>query len=243
MTKPGIFIRYFDYDRRLIPNRYVAEMEEGVTTLEEAKARTGKTVGYPGWNLLYYAAFCSFDRSIPNIVVETGTHWGFSTIMLAQALRDSKLAGHVHSVEIMEEHYRRACENVKKAGVDDLISLHLGDAQQFLREFVAGLDGTIRFAFLDGSHSQDDTVQEFELVYPKLTDESTVFFDNTYPLADDDDPDQRVNGALRVITERYGGNLVNFPNCSWCTPGQAIWQRAPFAGDWEKQRGRVTSAS
>jgi hypothetical protein len=40
--------------------------------------------------------------------------------------------------------------------------------------------------------------------------------------------EQWVHGALYAIQRRYGGNLINFPNTSWCTPGQALWQRAPF---------------
>jgi hypothetical protein len=42
------------------------------------------------------------------------------------------------------------------------------------------------------------------------------------------DEDQRVNGALRYILRTHGGNLVNFPFCSWYTPGMAIWQKQPF---------------
>ena len=153
--------------------------------------------------------------------------------MLAQALRDSKLTGHVYSVELDEANYHKALENVKEAGVDDLVSLYLDDAQKFLAKFVSGLSETIPFVFLDGSHCQEDVVAEFQLVYPKLTNESIVFFDNTYRIQDDG-PDQLVNGALRVITERYGGNLVNFPNTSWHTSGQAIWQKAAFADDWQR---------
>jgi len=85
---------------------------------------------------------------------------------------------------------------------------------------------------LDGSHLQDDVLREFTLVYPKLTNDSVVLFDNTHPLRGDNDPEQRVNGALRVIERDYQGNLVNFPHASWWTPGQAIWQKAPFGWRW-----------
>lgn len=231
-VKPGRHIRYFDYDRALIPNRFVADMDRKASCIDEALTLTGRTVGYPGWNLLYYATFCSMDRDGPNVIVETGSNWGFSTIMLAQALRDSGLQGHVDTVEIDAENYAKACQNVKAAGLADLVTLHLGDAKEFLAEFTQRLKGTIRFAFLDGSHRQDDVVREFELILPKLSCQSTVFFDNTWRIAEEQEADQLVNGALRIITERHGGNLINFPNTSWYTPGQAIWQKAPFAGDW-----------
>lgn len=231
--KPGRYIRYFKYDRALLPNRFVAEMDRKASCIDEALPVTGQTVGYPGWNLLYYATFCSLDRDGPNTIVETGTNWGFSTIMLAQALRDSGLRGHVDTVEIEPDNYHKACENVKAAGLSELVTCHLGDAKEFLADFTQRLEGTIRFAFLDGSHLQDDVVREFELILPKLNPQSTVFFDNTWRIAEEHEADQRVNGALRIITGRHGGNLINFPNSSWYTPGQAIWQKAPFADDWK----------
>lgn len=60
----------------------------------------------------------------------------------------------------------------------------------------------------------------------------SYFFDNTYKIADKGE-DQRVNGALKIIKNKYGGNLVNFENASWFTPGQAVWQKSPFVEDWD----------
>jgi hypothetical protein len=44
--------RRFDYDRRLLPSPYLAELEPEGTDLATASTRTGLTVGYPAWNLL-----------------------------------------------------------------------------------------------------------------------------------------------------------------------------------------------
>lgn len=237
--KKGVFIRYFDYDRRLIPNEYVASQDEGVRDETEAQQRTGLSPGYPGWNLLYYCAFCSLSREEYNVLIETGANWGYSTILLAQALRDSRLNGKVYSVELREENYRLAQHNINKAGVADLVSLHCHEAKQFLATLIQAVPGTLRFAFLDSSHKEKDVIEEFDILYPRLDDESIVFFDNTYRISEDEDNDDLVNGALYRITERYGGNLVNFPNCSWYTPGQAVWQKGAFAKDWHglHQRG------
>lgn len=230
--KPPKFHRHFDYDRRLVPNAFIARLDDGVTNIEEAKARSGYTIGYPGWNFLYYSAFCALSRERYNLIVETGTNLGLSTIILAQALKDSGLEGHVHTVELEETNFHRASENIREAGVSDLISLNLGDSIEFLKEFTGKLDRSIQFAFLDGNHTTHYAFTEFEIVHPHLERDSTVFFDNTYKIMEDDDPEQRVNGALRLIVEKFGGNLVNFQNTSWYTPGQAIWQKAPFAADW-----------
>ena len=61
-----------------------------------------------------------------------------------------------------------------------------------------------------------------------MEDDGLVVFDNTSLIAEDDE-DPRVNGALRTIVAKHGGNLVNLPFCSWYTPGMAFWQKNPFA--------------
>jgi hypothetical protein len=224
----------FDYDRALLVNDHLRSLESGVTTLEQARQKSGLTIGYPGWNLLYYSTLCGLDRERDNIIVETGSNLGCSTIVLAQALKDSGLPGHVHSVELSEANARQARANVARAGLEALVTLACGDSVTFLRALAAGVP-LVRLAFLDGSHEQDTVVAEFEAIHPLLDDRSLVFFDNTYRIAEPHE-DQRVNGALRIITRRFGGNLVNFENTSWFTPGQAIWQRRAFSQDWDQPR-------
>jgi len=36
-----------------------------------------------------------------------------------------------------------------------------------------------------------------------------------------------VNGFLKLLQARHGGNLINLEFVSWFTPGLAIWQRTP----------------
>ena len=229
--KPPKFFRTFDYRHTLLPNEHLASLDEGVKDFEEAQVKTGHTVGYPAWNLLYYCILSHLAPESENIIVETGTDLGCSTIILGQALKDSNRRGHVYSVEIEEANHVRALANIRKAGLSEYVSLSRDDSVEFLKRFVKDVD-TIRIAFLDGCHEQGHMVKEFELVYPKITDESLVFFDNTYKIADQGE-DQRVNGGLKIIKMKYGGNIINFENASWYTPGVAIWQRNAFSKDWE----------
>jgi predicted O-methyltransferase YrrM len=222
------YYRRFDYDRALLPNAYVAAMERDVRDLDTAKRKTGLTIGYPGWNLLYYALACSLHPQEENIVVETGTNFGFSTIMMAQALKDSRLPGHVHTIELDPANVERARANVREAGVADLVTVYAGDAKEVLRDVAAALAGPIRFAFLDGSHHERDVLTEFAIVHARLAENGVVMFDNTYRRGQPGEPEQWVHGALHAIQRQYGGNLINFPNTSWCTPGQALWQKTPF---------------
>jgi Predicted O-methyltransferase len=216
--KTPLFYRKFDYDRRLVPNAYVASRDQAATNVAQAEAATGLTVGYPGWNILYYVTLASLKPGDHNVILETGTNWGFSTIMLAQALRDSGLDGEVHSSELDPENHRRAQDNLAGSGVGDLVRLHLGDSLAFLREFAAARP-RVRVAFLDSGHDQEHVLEEFRLLRPLLDEAGTVIFDNTFKLRTDDDPEQNVNGGLRRIMSEFGGNLVNFPHCSWYTPG------------------------
>ncbi len=79
--------RRFDYDRRLLPNEFLASLEpEDVTDLETAVPRSGMTTGYPAWNLLHYSLFTGLptrmDAYGPDpapvlddlVVLETGTN-------------------------------------------------------------------------------------------------------------------------------------------------------------------------
>lgn len=223
--KDPIFHRMYDYDRRLLPNRHLAELEEGVSTLEEARLRTGASIGYPGWGLIYHLLLAHLAPERENVVVETGTNWGCTTIIIAQALIDSGRPGRVHSIEIDPDAHAKARANVEAAGVADRVTLHLGDSREKLGEILSDA-GSVRAAFLDGSHFEPDVLAEFAAVLPKLDDDGLVVFDNTYPIASDN-RDQRVNGALRTILAEHGGNLVNLPYVSWFTPGLAIWQKHP----------------
>lgn len=226
--KEPVFYRVFDYDKTLLPNPHLAALEAGVGDIEQAKIRTGFTIGYPGWGVLYYATLCSLDPDATNVLVETGTNLGCSTIVLAQALIDSGTDGVVLTVEIDEDYRTRALENLRAAGVADRVVSAQGDAKQVLPEMLQE-HGEIRVAFLDGSHLCGDVVAEFALVHPRLAPRGVVLFDNTYQIAEEHE-DQRVFGALRHIERLYGGHLVNLPFVSWYTPGFAIWQQEPFGG-------------
>ena len=215
------FYRKFDYDRSLLPNALLRKKEEGVTDLKSAQAITGKTVGYPGWNLLYYCCLCSLDPNAHHIIIETGTNWGFSTIVLAQALKDSGATGKVLTVELEEANLQVAKENLKLAGLLDYVELYLGDSLLLLPRLLEGVYPS--FVFLDGNHSMPHVLKEFSLVESRLKSGVKVYFDNTEDIGQTED--LLVFGALKEIEKNYRGNLVRFPFCSWFTPGQAIWEK------------------
>jgi precorrin-6B methylase 2 len=220
--------RRFDYDRRLLPNPYLAELEPEGADLAATSGRTGQTVGYPSWNLLYYALFCSPQPDpsaygpVPPpitddlVVVETGTNWGVSTIVMAQALKDLGTTAKVRTVEMNESLAEIAKSNVEQAGLTDHVEFHVEDSLSFLARTADEVD-QFDFIFIDDDHSAEHVIQELDIVCPKVAETTgKIFFDNT--------SGRGVSAALRHLKETYGGNLLSFPNCSFAPPGVAIWQ-------------------
>nr|AHN97887.1 SAM-dependent methyltransferase [uncultured bacterium lac146] len=216
----------FGYDLARLPNLQLAKLEAGVQNIEEARQRSGATIGYPGWGVIYHLLLAHLDRGRNEVIVETGTNWGCTTIVLAQALVDAGCSGRVITFELDPANAEIARSNIAAAGLERHVELHVGDSRILLEEVLSMERSRLRAAFLDASHLHDDVLSEFETILPMLAEDALVLFDNTYRIADEDE-DQRVNGALKTIRKRHGGNLINLEFVSWYTPGLAIWQRAP----------------
>ena len=76
-------------------------------------------------------------------VVEIGTSTGESAVWFALALRTT--GGHLFTHEIDPERAKTAAENFQKAGVDDLVTIVLGDAHETVKQH----KGPIDILFLD----------------------------------------------------------------------------------------------
>jgi predicted O-methyltransferase YrrM len=209
--------RRFDYEPSRLPNAVLSQSERSVRNLSEAMRTTGFSIGYPAWNLLYYALLCSLPVERKDfVVVETGTNHGFSSIVLAQALKDLGATRPLHTIDIDPQAVAIARQNVARAGLDEFVEFHVDDSLRVLATLTEQVEA-IHFAFLDGDHAYDHVRREFAIIYPMVvTGHGTVYFDNTTAGG--------VARALRFIRRAYGGNLVEFRNCSWGPPGNAIWQ-------------------
>ncbi len=214
------------YNTDILPNKHLAKLEQGVNTIEEARKHTGATIGHPGWGLIYHLLLSHLNRDREEIIIETGTNFGCTTIVLAQALIDAGCKGKVITIELEPENVEIAKSNFVEAGVDSRIDIRCGDSREVLSAVGKEIEST-RFAFLDASHLYEDVIFEFETLLPLLSDDAIVLFDNTYQIADQEE-DQRVNGALKTIHGQHGGNLINLESVSWFTPGLAIWQKNPL---------------
>ena len=107
-------------------------------------------------------------------ILEIGTSYGYSTLWLADAARET--GGKVISLDVHEGKQAYALESLKKAGLTDYAEFRLGDA----RESIKALGGPFDFVLID--LWKDLYIPCFDLVYPKLGRGAFIAADNmTYP--------------------------------------------------------------
>ncbi len=99
----------------------------------------------------------------PNLVLETGTNTGVSSIVLACAMRDSHMSSRIVTVENDGEVLRRARDQVERCGLTEFIEFVEGES---LKALPIILKKYARFdlCFLDGGHDYEVVRGEFELV-------------------------------------------------------------------------------
>ena len=195
----------FEYDKRLVPSKWVRQ-NEGTPAI-------GLSPGYPAWGLLYYAVLAHLRADKHNLILEVGTNYGTSTIIIAQALIDSGREGGIETIEIDPATAAIAADHFKEAGVSEIIDQLIGESVWVIRN----LYNPVQIAFIDGSHECQNVVWDFEAVLNILRKDGLVIFDNTTMGG--------VHDALKVIKTNHGGNFVEFPCCSWSPAGMVFWKR------------------
>jgi predicted O-methyltransferase YrrM len=130
--------------------------------------------------LLHLIATCAKSQTL----IEIGASYGYSTIWLADAARET--GGRVHSLELSEKKVDYARSRLKRAGLDQYVEFHVGDALATL----AAMPGPFDFILLD--LWKDLYVPCFELFHPKLAPDAFVAADNMiFP------PNPKDQGAYR----------------------------------------------
>ena len=92
--------------------------------------------------------------------LEIGAASGYSAIWIGLGLRET--GGHLVTIEYDPDRAREAAENIRRAGLDDVVTVVAGDAF----EEIPRLDGTFDFVFLDAW--KPDYRRFFELVFPRV---------------------------------------------------------------------------
>jgi len=113
-------------------------------------------------------------------ILELGTSYGYSTILLAEAARQT--GGKVISIDLLEHKQSYAREKLATLGLLEQVELRHGDALEVLKS----VEGPIDFVLVD--LWKDLYVPCLDLFYPKLKPGAVIVADNMIfpPSAQDD---------------------------------------------------------
>jgi len=139
----------------------------------------------------------------PRNVLEIGTFTGYSAICIALALEGE---GHIDTLEINDELEDLILEGFERAGVSGRVSLHIGDAVEFLR----GQDGKKLYdlTFIDANKREYPDYYELAL---------TLTRPGGFILADDVLWDGKVYGE-QVPTDKQTSGIVRFNDLAASDP-------------------------
>jgi len=137
-------------------------------------------------------------------IVEIGTSFGYSTIWLAAAIKDTKMNGKVISFDVLPEKIEKARINLYSAGLADFVDFVQGDALEYIQNSSESFD----MVFLDAD--KEDYPNFFKICLPKLRTGGVILSDNVIdcPEIHKDNPE---------ICEEYMQLVQNHPKCSTVT--------------------------
>ena len=105
----------------------------------------------------------------PKRILEIGTFTGYSAICLAKGLCED---GKLHTIEVNDELEWIATKYIEKAGLQQQIEQHIGDAC----EIIPTLEETFDFVFLDGN--KREYCRYYDLVFDKVRPGGYLLADN-----------------------------------------------------------------
>ena len=105
----------------------------------------------------------------PERILEIGTFTGFSALCLAKGLQPG---GKLHTIELRADDAETAQHYFKKAGVENKIELHVGDAL----EIIPAINETWDLVFIDAD--KVNYVPYYELTLPQIKKGGWILADN-----------------------------------------------------------------
>ena len=156
------------------------------------------------WNISHQTAeFISMLIKISGVknILEIGTSNGYSTLWIADALKNANKDGHLTTIEFYEKRQCIAKENAEKCGLSKYITFRQGRAL----EIIENLDFTPDMVFIDAN--KREYVKYFNLVKPHLTPKAFIAADNIISHA------EKVQTFIDAIDadEEFQYEILNLP--------------------------------
>ena len=105
----------------------------------------------------------------PKRILEIGTYTGYSALCLSEGLQDG---GMLHTIELNPEHEEMIRKYFQKAGAENKITLHIGNAMKI----IPTLSETFDLVFIDAD--KENYFAYYNLVFDKLRSGGYIFADN-----------------------------------------------------------------
>ncbi len=137
------------------------------------------------------ALYCIICEKQPSVVVEVGSFIGFSSCIMAQALKDNG-KGVIHCIDpyldflSVKNPSQHTCKMLKTLELDNHACVHtgffseprenIGSKIEVLGRKISEMVGPIDLAFIDGDHATCAVLQDFMLLLPALSPHATVIF-------------------------------------------------------------------
>lgn len=140
-----------------------------------------------------HALYSIVREKSPTVLLEIGTFVGFSTCLIARAVKDNG-GGEIHCIDPNMKHLSvdkplgHAGNVLKRLGLKSAVRFHEGffsapnkiqESDVVFGHSVAEVLPPVDFAFIDGDHSTWAVVQDFMLLLPCLSNKATVVFHDT----------------------------------------------------------------
>lgn len=156
------------------------------------------------WNISHQTAeFISMLIKISGVknVLEIGTSNGYSTLWIADALKESGCNGHLTTIEFYEKRQCIARENIEEAGLSDFVTFKQGKALDIIKN----LDFVPDMIFIDANKSE--YIQYFDTFKDKLPKGAIILADNVVSHA------AKVADFLDEINndKRYQSQVLDLP--------------------------------
>ena len=142
-------------------NKYLREHSSvPCSTLEWIEKQTNIRTNYP--HMLSGSVQGEFLKMLVELtgsttILEIGAFTGYSTCCLALGLPEN---GHIDTLEINDELEDLIREGWNRAGLEDRITLHIGDAADFMRN---AAEGTYDFIYIDANKREYSLYYELSL--------------------------------------------------------------------------------